>query len=873
MTETANLLSAKETGHQNGPWDWSETFAVVREQAQNTGVPLSQVVVLVPFAQAMAEAKRAWLKFWPSGLMPRFETTSNWARECGALVADPSDVSLDPARDQAVALTLLESVRLSRSDAQWSDYLAGQVVQAAHSLVPAAMAQTPQDRAAWSLAMREAMPLDGGSVARLEGLVQHLALTWVGQSGFATDVLWGEAVLAQFPAVAVVSGWGDDALAQALLARWQDSSQGWSLPTPVLASANLVVQWRPCTDLQDEALETAACVLRRLQSGCDRIALVAMDRAVMRRVLALLDQRDVAVRDETGWRLSTSRQAAAVLAVLEAALPQAPVDAWVDALLHLPTCEPKQVHAWAQRWQREGHWLPRWGEDAPEWLRQVRAELSALSAARPWSQWAVDMPAVLDGLGLLAVLRDDAAGERLMQVLGWSQPLATPTPQRWQRMGLGAYLAWVRQALEGASFKPQPDTAAAVTVVPLAQVLVRSFDAVVFSGCDASSMPAAVTPPGPWSQTQRETLGLADRVSLTQSFEQAWRAALTLAPGDVLWRTQQGQEAVGPSNWVLRVLRESGVGQPDPMSACESLGLVAADIARPEPALHEEAKALLPRSVSATRYQRLRACPYRFFALDVLALGESSEVEELASRRDLGNWLHTVLQRFHEHESDSVQGDAAQAAARLDHWGDVVREEQGWSEAAFLPFVASWPLLRDGYVAWLLKHRASGARVVLSEAWCELKLPSVSLVGKLDRVDLTPADAQTPSTVSVLDYKTERSSKAKARVKTGVEDTQLAFYVALIQANLPEGATANSPIQAGYLCVGDSNRDSGKPGTEWVPQEEAQAMAQIVVHGVQADWAALTEGAPMRAMGESPTCDYCQAKGLCRRDTWEALHG
>jgi ATP-dependent helicase/nuclease subunit B len=30
----------------------------------------------------------------------------------------------------------------------------------------------------------------------------------------------------------------------------------------------------------------------------------------------------------------------------------------------------------------------------------------------------------------------------------------------------------------------------------------------------------------------------------------------------------------------------------------------------------------------------------------------------------------------------------------------------------------------------------------------------------------------------------------------------------------------------------------------------------------------LREGAGLRALGEGSACEYCQARGLCRRDHW-----
>jgi ATP-dependent helicase/nuclease subunit B len=48
------------------------------------------------------------------------------------------------------------------------------------------------------------------------------------------------------------------------------------------------------------------------------VAVVSSDRVVTRRVRALLDDAGVAMRDENGWKLSTSSAAASVTALLQA---------------------------------------------------------------------------------------------------------------------------------------------------------------------------------------------------------------------------------------------------------------------------------------------------------------------------------------------------------------------------------------------------------------------------------------------------------------------------------------------------------------------------------------------------------------------------
>ena len=54
-------------------------------------------------------------------------------------------------------------------------------------------------------------------------------------------------------------------------------------------------------------------VLAWRREGLGSIALVALDRLTARRVRALLERAQVSVRDETGWRLSTTSAAAAVM--------------------------------------------------------------------------------------------------------------------------------------------------------------------------------------------------------------------------------------------------------------------------------------------------------------------------------------------------------------------------------------------------------------------------------------------------------------------------------------------------------------------------------------------------------------------------------
>jgi ATP-dependent helicase/nuclease subunit B len=69
--------------------------------------------------------------------------------------------------------------------------------------------------------------------------------------------------------------------------------------------------------LEETASVVAQQTLRWLGEGRATIALVALDRLLARRVRALLERAEVLVRDETGWKLSTTSAAASIMRWLD----------------------------------------------------------------------------------------------------------------------------------------------------------------------------------------------------------------------------------------------------------------------------------------------------------------------------------------------------------------------------------------------------------------------------------------------------------------------------------------------------------------------------------------------------------------------------
>ncbi|HEY0957632.1 MAG TPA: PD-(D/E)XK nuclease family protein, partial [Roseateles sp.] len=253
----------------------------------------------------------------------------------------------------------------------------------------------------------------------------------------------------------------------------------------------------------------------------------------------------------------------------------------------------------------------------------------------------------------------------------------------------------------------------------------------------------------------------------------------------------------------------------------------------------------LPAALSASAIDALRNCPYQFFSRVLLGLREADELEQEATKRDYGTWLHAVLKRFHE-SREGVDDDSALRAAAAAELALI-------DAVDFLPFSAAFERLRPLYLTWLAETEAGGQHYVEGEVDRDCRpfaapLDTLVIKGRIDRIDDAPAGKW------LLDYKTGDAKGLKDKVAARLEDTQLATYALL--------SGAGPGLKAAYLVL-----DDGK-GIALLPHEDVGATALALKEGLQADLGALREGALLPALGEGRVCDFCEARGLCRKDDW-----
>lgn len=853
---------------------WHAVAAATQAWLDEHHLSVADAVVLLPFSDLLAPARRAFAQ--RGAWMPRLHTARTLAAALGPPpLRAPGELTGDGTIDRVTARELLRKQVWAREwlqrDAHGFAAALQRLVHTAQALHQHACSLPPAERAAWLVHARK--QVGGGSgPGSTQRLLLRLAIEWAALAGSAqTDRLFTHRPSAW---VALTFG-GEDALTRGLLSH--AAEQG----VPVLAlsadpaSADPFDAWpercaltiQATDDAEAEAIAAAAQVAQFMQDGVTPIALVAQDRALVRRVRALLERLHVGVVDETGWTLATTRAGAHATAALRAACAAGASDDaldWLKADLDESQSDALAVLEKVWRGQRVG--VAARQRAASLWERE-RTRLDAFAQPRrqPLGQWLQAFDALLFGAPHGAARRDDEAGVQLRRALrlGDAGRVADPAWDAAQASvcSFEEFTQWVEDTLEQASYVPGAGVAsAAVVVTPLSRAIGRDFAAAVLPGSDEMRLGPLPDDPGLLDEASRKALGLTERAQRQRRAVLAFVQLLRLPRVALLHRRADGDELLSPSPWIerLRLARIArGAAAPDQQaSALVARTVTAAPVHPPRPA----AGRALPASWSASAVEALRQCPYRFFSRAVLRLSEADELDDDADKRDAGRWLHATLERFHvargAQRRSLADDTAALIAAGHEALAALVHEHQV-SEEAMLPFTAAWPVLAGRYLQWLHQDEHEGWSFDAAEVRIEMP-PSegtaLRLHGRIDRVDRgTRGDA-----VRLIDYKTQSRDALRGKVRQPLEDTQLAVYAALQSAH-DEGRRA---VRASYLALDDDEAVCE------VEHPDVQASAQRLLQELAEERARIEAGAALLALGESPVCDSCEARGLCRRDHW-----
>ena len=611
----------------------------------------------------------------------------------------------------------------------------------------------------------------------------------------------------------------------------------------------------PAPHLEAEARAVATWVAARLKEGFRDIALIALDRETARRVRALLERMDVLVADETGWTLSTTATAAVIDRWLECVTSDFPHIELLDLLkspflLGDPVARQDQVLQFELALRRQG--VSQGTVDIqnlaraqfgtmPPWLSVLfNARQSFAQNRAPLTVWLARLSDSLTRLNAVDPLNADAAGTEVLTIL---DTLRHDLADDSEKYSFGEWRRWLNLALESAIFIDASVTSPIVlTSLPAARG--RVFDAVAVIGADARNLPARPAP-GLFSQTTRAQLGLPTAAMEAEEATTDLIQLLTQGPALMSWQAWNNDEPNPASSLVLRLqaLHQAAWGCALPEQASGEPPAEASPLpelsSQPAPTV---AAAQMPRRYSPTAYQTLLDCPYRFFVTSVLGIRELDEADDALDKSDYGNALHRILKAFHD-SAPAVERDAALARLR----------ELSNAEFAALPAYTAtawrirWETIQPAYIDAWLDWVAQGWRYQSGETAVEMPfnvpgLGDITLHGRIDRVD-GRGEART-----VIDYKTGAAIGLKKKLKNPAEAVQLPFY-----AWLSDAASAFLPINETPVALLELD---GETDVDAISRRLPELLGAIAAGDV------------LEANGVDAICQYCEARGLCRKGMW-----
>ncbi|MNK11196.1 ATP-dependent helicase/deoxyribonuclease subunit B [compost metagenome] len=687
----------------------------------------------------------------------------------------------------------------------------------------------------------------------------QLPLFWI--SPVAADAMeqaFLDAYNEQRPVVAITLDWQARHINTTYAAAWPemlDEQAPADLPLATPPGLSLYA----AHNLEAEAKAGAQTIMDWLQQGKTNIAIVAQDRVVARRIRALLERAQVIVADETGWKLSTTRAAAALASWLELVAARAETIALLDFLkspfVFAHADNKADLVMASELALRRANVLGGWeavGDAltaipaAQNMVKLLAQQASGFSKGKTLCDWIIASQQTLDALGMRAALQADGAGAQVLQLL---QDIEQDCTAVGHVFSFAEWRAFLNLQLEATAYV-QLNRDRRVVMLPLNGARLRSFDAVLLVGADAEHLPSQPTETLFFANVVRRELGLATRESRQR---QQLRDVTELLSANALvvmsWQAHKNGEPNPVSPWLERMeLSLARAGLPKLAKHQVEIAprrLTPAPLAMPAP----HAAALRPQKLSASGYNSLVACPYQFFATRMLGLSELNELSDMPEKRDYGDWLHQILAIFHTRLHEVT---VAERPALLREISDQVFGLALDKSAAALGYYARWQKAMPAYLEWLAEREAQGWHFVLGEEKFEKVLRwddgEIILHGRVDRMDENAAGER-----AVLDYKSTNQNALRDKLKQG-EDHQLPFY----------GLLSEVPLSNALYIPLEASKDKIKE----VESPDYDNWQQTLSVRIAASMRAIAHDAPLPATGPESVCQYCDVRGLCRKGAW-----
>ena len=662
------------------------------------------------------------------------------------------------------------------------------------------------------------------------------------------------------------SAWGDLRAEPVLRTRALQFSQAHS------ASPAASLRAFAAMSLENEARAIELTVRRWLYEGKRTIAIIAQDRLTARRARARLERAQILIADESGWTLSTTTASSVVMRWLDVIAGDFYFRDLLD-FMHSPFVLGAANGELENR-LREANYISGFAKlraivEGTGFSSATAQFADALISAgarigrkpRTLSRWLGVLLECFERLDITATLSRDAAGSDLLRLL---QNLASELDGERELYSMGEWRRWLDRQFEDASFR---DTAieSSVVLTHLGLTDGRRFDAVILLGADADHLPAPVSH-SLFNDAVQAQLGLPSRES-RQQLERLRLMNVLAYAGAVLitWQAAKGNEANPPSSYWARLAAFHHAAYGEALldreltdlldetrihtNAVESFGVTT----MPCPS----APQLVPETLSASDYASLIACPYQFFVRRMLALREQDEVLEMLEKKDYGELVHRILAEFHQRFPIAGGNEDGVLIAALQEISQRVFSDTPEGDYFSRAWRLRWEQFISAYVGWQRARETLGWRWHASEVIREVPLTFASdrivrLRGRLDRIDRQVTETN-PDDYAILDYKTGNAKSLKDRASNPNEDGQLPFY-AMVAGILP--------TQLAYVGL------EGDPVSSYIMAGDVAEIAADHRQRLQQVLGAIAVGKGLPAQGIERVCEYCEARGICRKPYW-----
>ncbi len=628
--------------------------------------------------------------------------------------------------------------------------------------------------------------------------------------------------------------------------------------------------------------------------GKENIGVVTADRKLARRLRAVLEHANILVNDIGGWALSTTSAATILEYWLQLIEEKYPTKQLVTIARSpfFPILVDKKLHNQAIDFLEKEiilafnlhnglnvirTKLDDIHNDQDDINNQIldylyafidKIEASTHNIVRlcthesiPIHRYFEETFNALKTIGIYSELNKDEAGRQTFNCL---ETQITHFKKIENKMSWAEWRRFLVRILDQQNFKPSI-VSTNVTFCSLEQSRLLKFDALIIASVDKSHFPGPSINYVFFNEYTRTELNIPTWKDEHYLYFYLFRKLLDAAPDILITvQTEYNDEKISPSPWLeaIETFHYMAYGKNlndellQELVIQENTCVVNAEFQiplptlsyQPSPALNDELKL---SKISISDYQNLVNCPYQFFTSTALNLSKTNKLSEELEKADFGSLIHKCIHTFFTSGSsvkkitdgNREDNESALQAISVEIFNKFT--DQSFSNKLWLQ---RWLNLIPSFIGWEINRQKNFIpykhEITLKSDIADKK----TLSGRIDRID------QSKAGYAIVDYKTGQTPTKKS-------------ILAGEQVQLPMYALLNKDCnQVEYIVLGKNNRVKSEA---IIKDEQLSELVRQHTKRLSELTNNLENDAKFSAFADDDICEWCEARGLCRKDYWE----